>query len=188
MSLGGPPLHGLVDIALDDVDENPYNSAVTRNDMMTRASTREWLFRFENFMLAMTQRRGFRFENFMEYIRLVGTHDPDLRDNDGSLWIWVQTEHLSDLHLLRLLFTLWSMYHPYVYTAWKKWNELDRIRLTIEERCSEIALARTTISLMQAESNGINMDDERPARIPEPGDPCVEEDSSEDEEWQGLPQ
>ena len=190
-------------VSLDDVDENPYSPVVTTVDRRTRPSTRDWLFkvvrdteeadgwpdkRQQTVMLAMVQHGGFRLENFEEYIRQVGApFCPALGDVDGSLWIWVQLEHFSDLELMGLLLALWKLHHPYVYTAKQQLKELGRIRSTIEYISSQISLQHHVTSIMQAEANGSNINDELPAQIPAEDDECVEELGSESDEWQSIP-
>ena len=63
-------------------------------------------------------------------------------DYDGSLWIHIHEEQLTDVQLLFLLYLFWGKYHPYVLSERTETQTIRTIKHKIEEEVSRIAHRR----------------------------------------------
>ena len=63
-------------------------------------------------------------------------------DYDGSLWINIQEEQLTDVQLLILLYQFWDEYHPFVLSERTETQKNYMIKHKIEEEVSQIAHQR----------------------------------------------
>ena len=103
-------------------------------------------------------------------------------DYDGSLWIHIQEEQLTEVQLLILLYQFWDEYHPFVLSERTETQKIYMIKHKIEEEVSQIAHQR----LSEAMALGsLNIADELPARVPRKEDPEVISSGSGDESWEG---
>ena len=191
-------LYARIDDILPQIHENPASPAVLANEYKERMSTKEWLESalskiqagestgFDDIatataLAAIGATRGMLRDNFEKYIKCVSTFAPrDVRDKDGSLWLWVSSEWLTEVQLLGILAHKWNQYHPYVMTEVAARTVAKTIHGLINDAGAVIAHATITRRLAEGDS-AETMQEGAPARVPEEGDPPIYDDVDEEE-------
>ena len=119
--------------------------------------------------------------HFVEHIGEVASNDKLSRmlgPSEGSvssMWLWVQTECVSPSMLVTWLFKCWSFHHPYVHVLSRRRAFAKGIHCYISKRIQDVELDIFTYSYQQAEEQGLSLTDMEAPRLPEDGDPFVEE-------------
>ena len=180
------------------VFENPASPAALLIDCRERMSTTEWLesalrklqagestglndIATVRSLAAIGATRGMLRDNFEEYIKCVSTFaSVDVRDEDGSRWLWVSTEWLTEVQLLGILAREWNKYHPYVMTEVAACGVAKAIHDLVYAAATIISLAETARHQAGGES-AETMPEGAPARVPKEGDPPIYDDDEEEE-------
>ena len=143
-------------------------------------------------------------ENFEHYVKTIGEEalvdisgnmsgvSSDKRkrlvglDNDGSWWIFRHHEYLTNVQILQLLAKGWDSYHPYVMKETLSKRILRGIKKQIEDLHKRNAYLKAA-AYMATHAANPSFGAVPPAKVPEPGDPEVDDESeSGDSEYETL--
>lgn len=189
--------------SVDDIEQGPFSPEIAPIEMMTRMTTSQWLATTLNKIYAgessgfsdtdigislrvLRNPQGLPRGNFEEYIKTISRlGGPESHDLDGSLWIWIQTEWLTDAQLLGTLAYKWNDYHAYVMRKYELKVAATRMLELVTMAGNQIARMSAT---RQMATTGVQavMEDVQPPRAPRRDDPPVYDDFEEEGEWEGM--